>query len=175
MLIKSLLFIFQTQQSYLCIHKARHSRYFHSSIVPLLYYFNCNAAHFDAHLGPGPDIPDSPQDSVLVQRLNKVNHDLLELTQVVGLVSHDLLVTDAPEEGVTGALSGLHAGHVISVLPENTRVLNADVKTMDNFSQIHLTERLAHKGYNAKFCIAPKVYKLMSSGISWENAFNVDL
>ena len=30
------------------------------------------------------------------------------------------------------------------MLPEITRVPDADVKTMDNFSQIHLTERLAH-------------------------------
>ena len=43
------------------------------------------AAHFDAHLGPGPDIPDGPPDHFLVPGLNKVTHDLLELTQVVGL------------------------------------------------------------------------------------------
>ena len=58
---------------------------------------------FDAHLGPGPDIPDGPPGRVLVQGLNKVNHDLLELTQVAGLDSPDLLVTDAPEEVVNGA------------------------------------------------------------------------
>ena len=52
------------------------------------------AAHFYAHLGPGPDIPDGPPDHVLVQGLNKVTHDLLELTQVVMLDSSDLLVTD---------------------------------------------------------------------------------
>ena len=67
MLIISLLFIFQTQQCYLCVHEARRSRYVHSSIVPHLYFFNCNAAHFDAHLGPGPDIPDSLPHHILVQ------------------------------------------------------------------------------------------------------------
>ena len=87
MLIKSLLFIFQAQQSYLCVHEARRSRCFHSSIVPLLYFFNCDAAHFEAHLGPGPDIPDSPPHHVLVQGLNKVTHDRPELTQVAGLDS----------------------------------------------------------------------------------------
>ena len=55
---------------------------------------------FDAHLGPGPDIPDGPPGHVLVRGLNKVTYDLLELTQVVGLDSPDLLVTDAPEEVV---------------------------------------------------------------------------
>ena len=59
---------------------------------------------FDAHLGPGPDIPDGPPGHVLVQGLNKVNHDLLELTQVAGLDSPDLLVTDDPEEVVTRGL-----------------------------------------------------------------------
>ena len=104
MLRKSLLFIFQAQQSYLCVHEARRSRCFHSSIVPLLYFFNCDAAHFDAHLSPGPDIPDGPPGHVLVQGLNKVNHDLPELTQVAGLDSPVLLVTDAPEEVVTRGL-----------------------------------------------------------------------
>ena len=54
-------------------------------------------AHFDEHLGPGPDIPDGPPDHFLVPGLNKVTHDLLELTQVAGLDSLDLLVTDAPQ------------------------------------------------------------------------------
>ncbi len=62
------------------------------------------AAHFDAHLGPGPDIPESPLDCILVQGLNKATHDLLELTKVTGLDFPDLLVTDAPEEEVTGGL-----------------------------------------------------------------------
>ena len=55
------------------------------------------AAHFDAHLGPGPDIPDGPHDHILIQGLNKVTHDLLELTQVMRLDSPDLLVTDAQQ------------------------------------------------------------------------------
>ena len=63
-----------------------------------------SAAHFDAHLGTGPDIPDGPPGHVLVQGLNKVTHDLLELTQVAGLDSPDLLVTDAPEEVITRGL-----------------------------------------------------------------------
>ena len=70
-------------------------RNFYSSIIPLLYFFSCEAPRFDAHLSPGPDIPDGPPGHVLVQGLNKVTHDLLELTQVVGLDSPDLLVTDA--------------------------------------------------------------------------------
>ena len=35
---------------------------------------------------------------------HKVTHNLLELTQVVGLDSPDLLVTDAPDEVVTQGL-----------------------------------------------------------------------
>ena len=62
------------------------------------------AAHFDANLGTGPDIPDGPPDHILVQRLNKVTHGLLELTQVAGLDFPDLLVTDASEEVVTRGL-----------------------------------------------------------------------
>ena len=59
---------------------------------------------FDAHLGPGPDIPDGPPGHVLVWGLNKVTYNLLELTQVVGLDSPDILVTDAPDEVVTRGL-----------------------------------------------------------------------
>ena len=62
------------------------------------------AAHFDAHLGPGPDIPGGLSDHVLVQGFIKVTHDLTELTQVAGLDSQDLLVTDALEEVVTPGL-----------------------------------------------------------------------
>ena len=104
MLIKSLLFNFQTLQCYLRVPECRRSRCFHSSIIPLLYFFNCDAAHFDAHLGPGPDIPGGLSDHVLVQGFIKVTHDLTELTQVAGLDSQDLLVTDAPEEVVTTGL-----------------------------------------------------------------------
>ena len=63
------------------------------------------AAHFDAHLGPGPDIPGGLSDHVLVQGFIKVTHDLTELTQVAGLDSQDLLVTDALEEVVTRSLA----------------------------------------------------------------------
>ena len=49
-------------------------------------------------------IPDGPPDHVLVQGLNKVTHNLLGLTQVVGLYFPDLLVTDASEEVVTQGL-----------------------------------------------------------------------
>ena len=104
MLIKSLLFNFQTLQSYLRVPKCRRSRNFQSSIVPLLYFFNCDCRQFDAHLGPGPDIPDGPSGHVLVRGLNKVTHDRLELTKVAGLDSPDLLVIDAPEEVVTQGL-----------------------------------------------------------------------
>jgi len=81
-------------------------RCFYPSIVLLLllYLDSKGRSPFDAHLGPGPDIPDGPPGHVLVQGLNKVNHDLLELTQVAGLDSPVLLVTDAPEEVVTRGL-----------------------------------------------------------------------
>ncbi len=62
------------------------------------------AVRLEAHLGPEPDIPDGPPDHVLVQGLNKVTHDLLVLTGVVGLDFLDLLITDAPEEVVTQGL-----------------------------------------------------------------------
>ena len=104
MLIKSLLFNFETLQSYLRVPKCRRSRSFQSSIVPLLYFFNCDCRQFDAHLGTGPDIPNGPPHHVLVQGLNKVTHDLLKLTQVAGLDFPDLLVTDDPEEVVTRGL-----------------------------------------------------------------------
>ena len=92
------------KQSYLCVPKARRSRYFYSSIVPLLYLARNGCSPFDAHLGPGPDITDGPPGHILVRGLNKVTYDLLELTQVVGLDSPDLLVTDSPEEVVTWGL-----------------------------------------------------------------------
>ena len=59
---------------------------------------------FDAHFGPRPDIPDSHPGGILVWGLNKVTYNLLELTQVVGLDSPDVLVADAPEEVVTRGL-----------------------------------------------------------------------
>ena len=55
------------------------------------------------------------------------------------------------------------------------RVPDADVKTVDNFSQIQLSERLTYKVCNAKFCLTPTVYKMISSRISWKNAFRADL
>ena len=54
-----------------------------------------------AHLGPGPDISDGPPGHVLVQGLNKFTHNFQKLTQVTGLDSLDLSVTDAPVEVVT--------------------------------------------------------------------------
>ena len=104
MLIKSLLFNFQTLQSYLRVPKCRRSRCFHFSIVPLLYFFNCDCHQFDAHLGTGPGIPDGPPGHILVQGLNEVTHNRPKLTKVAGLDSPDLLVTDALEEVVTPGL-----------------------------------------------------------------------
>ena len=95
-------------------------RNFYSSIIPLLYFFSCEAPRFDAHLSPGPDIPDGPPDHVHVQGLNKVTHDLLGLTQVAELDFPDLLVTDASEEVVTWGLVRAMCRPTISVLPEIT-------------------------------------------------------
>ncbi len=80
-----------------------------------------SAAHFDAHLGTGPDIPDGPPGHVLVQGLNKVTHDLLELTQVGGL---DSLGHRCPEEVVTRGLVRATCQPCDLWLPEITRVPN---------------------------------------------------
>ena len=74
-------------------------------------------------------IPDGPPDHVLVQGLNKVTHNLLGLTQVVGLYFPDLLVTDASEEVVTRGLV------------RATRQ-PCDLTHIQNFTRIHLSERL---------------------------------
>ncbi len=122
------------------------------------------AAHFDVHLGL------TSLTALLTMSSSRDSTKLL--TQVGRLDSPVFLVTDAPQEVVT---RGLHASHAISMLPEITHVPDADVKTMDNFSQIHLTKRLTYKLYNAKFCLVPHVYKVISSRISWKNAFKADL
>ena len=44
-----------------------------------------SAAHFDAELRPGPDVPDRSPDDVLVQALHKVTHHRLELLEGLGL------------------------------------------------------------------------------------------
>ena len=49
------------------------------------------AVHFNAQLRPGPDISDSSPDFVLVQRLHKVAHDLLEVIQGLGLDTLEVL------------------------------------------------------------------------------------
>ena len=68
-----------------------------------------------AHLGPGPDISDGPPGHVLVQGLNKFTHNFQKLTQVTGLDSLDLLVTDAPEEVITlGLVRHTHTTMVVS-------------------------------------------------------------
>ena len=90
------------------------------------------AAHFDAELRPGPDVPDGPPDHVLVQVVHKVIDHLLELLQVTRLNSAELCLAVAPEEVVKGRL--IRAGQGIAVLPEITRV--------PNFSRIHSSNRL---------------------------------
>ena len=65
-------------------------------------------------------------DHFLVRELNKVTHNLLELTQVTGLDSLDLLVTDAPEEVVTQGLVRAMCRPYDLRVPEITWVLDTD-------------------------------------------------
>ena len=133
------------------------------------------AAHFDAHFGPGPDIPDGPPDHILLQELNKVTANLLELTQVTGLDFLDLLVTDAPEKVFTQGLvratcrpCDLHVARDHSC-PRHRSQNNGQLLPGP------LDLEIDYKLYNAKFCLAPKVYMMISSRISLKNAFKVDL
>ena len=45
--------------------------FFTPQLFPFYISSTVIAAHFDAHLGPGPDIPDGSPHYVLVQALNK--------------------------------------------------------------------------------------------------------
>ena len=61
------------------------------------------AAHFDAELCPGPDVPDRSPDDVLVKALHKVILHSLELLEGLGLDPPDLCLGDAPQEVVTSS------------------------------------------------------------------------
>ena len=56
-----------------------------SSFVFLELRLKMSAAHFDAELRPGPDVPDRSPDDVLIKALHKVTHHRLELLEGLGL------------------------------------------------------------------------------------------
>ena len=66
-----------------------------SSFVFLELRLEMSAAHFDAELRPGPDVPDRSPDDVLVKALHKVTHHRLELLEGLGLDPPNLCLGDA--------------------------------------------------------------------------------